>query len=57
MGGNYIDSGLSYLSTEYAFVKVVIDVSFGKAPELKREHNGTYAGIWFFSKDELGQSA
>lgn len=56
MGGDCIGSDLVYLSTGYDFVKMVIDVACGKAPELKREHSEACAGIRFiFSKDDLDQ--
>lgn len=47
MGGDCIGSDLVYLSTGYDFLKMVIDVACGNAPELIKNKKEEYAGIRF----------
>ena len=58
MGGDCIGSDLVYLSTGYDFVKMVIEVACGKAPQLKREHGEAAAAVRFiFNKEDLDRLA
>ena len=52
MGGDCIGSHLVYLSTGYDFLKMVIDVSCGKPPLLKKEKEPCVAKIRFLFNQE-----
>ena len=52
MGGDFIGSSLVQLSTGYDFVKAVIEVSLGIAPEIPRISNREYAGVNFIMNKE-----
>ena len=56
MGGDCIGSDLVRLSTGYDFVKMVIDVACGQAPNFDEREEGGYASIHFvFSKEDLSK--
>ena len=54
MGGDCIGSDLVQLSTGYDFVKMVIDVACGKAPDLSAQRKNNQAMVRFiFNEDDL----
>lgn len=53
MGGGCIGSDLVYLSTGNDFMKMIIDISCGKAPKIKHPKNGSAEIKFIFNQDDL----